>query len=57
MTPLQQALTQYVEKEPMWMQGGGDPKALMEKVASDNGVTFPDLRNTILDHYTTQGAG
>lgn len=57
MTPLQTAVAEYAEKEPAWMQSGGCPRALMEKVATDHGLTFGDLCGAILDHFDLMGAG
>ena len=58
MTPsLKDAIETYMHKEPKWLEAGGDPQALMRKVAADSGLTYDTLRDGILDHCTTLGAG
>lgn len=54
---LKDAVATYFAKEPKWMEAGGDPALLMRKVASDTGLTYDALRDGILDHCNTLGAG
>lgn len=54
---LQRAVDDYIKREPKWMRKGNDPMALMKNVAGEHGLTYAELRNAILDHFTTLGAG
>lgn len=54
---LKDAVATYVDREPDWMRQGNDPKALMENVAGEYGISYADLRDAILDHFTPLGAG
>lgn len=54
---IKNAVEDYLRREKPVLASGAPLRPLMDAVAADHGMTYEQLRDGILDHTTTLGAG